>query len=479
MLLRNYIDGTFAEPIHNDTIAVINPSTGETIHHVVNSSEIEINLAVDAAERAFSSWSLLSSEIRSDYLMAIAGEIEKRFEEFALAESTDSGKPLSLTRRMDIPRAIQNLKFFAHAATQFSSEFHDSPGNQSINYTLRSPLGAVVCISPWNLPLYLFTWKIAPALAAGNTVIAKPSEVTPLTAYLLSEACIKAGLPKGVLNIIHGKGEFAGNALISHKKIKAVSFTGSTKVGSHIAQVCSSLFRKVSLEMGGKNPVIIFDDCNYEKMLQTVVRSSFTNQGQICLCGSRIYIQKSIYEKFKTDFVTETKKMIVGDPLNENTNIGAIVSKLHYDKILSYLMLAKEEGGQILCGGEAIKIDGLDNGLFIAPTIIEGLSNGCRTNQEEIFGPVVTIAPFDDDNEVVLMANESSYGLACSIWTENISRAHRLARAINTGIVWINTWLNRDLRTPFGGMKDSGVGREGGLEAMRFFTEAKNVCIQY
>lgn len=479
MLLRNYIDGTFAEPIHNDTIAVINPSTGETIHHVVNSSENEINLAVDAAERAYSSWSSLSSDSRSDYLLAIAKEIESRFEEFALAESVDSGKPLSLTRRMDIPRAIQNLKFFSQAATQFSSEFHDSPGNQSINYTLRMPLGAVVCISPWNLPLYLFTWKIAPALAAGNTVIAKPSEVTPLTAFLLSEACIKAGLPKGVLNIIHGKGDLVGDGLIRHKKIKAVSFTGSTKVGSHIAQVCASLFRKASLEMGGKNPVLIFDDSNYEKMLQTVVRSSFTNQGQICLCGSRIYIQHSIYEKFKKDFIAETKKLVVGDPLNENTNIGAIVSKLHYDKILFYLDLAKKEGGQILCGGDALKIDGFDHGLFIAPTIIEGLSNGCRTNQEEIFGPVVTIAPFDDDKDVVLLANESSYGLACSIWTENISRAHRLAREINTGIVWINTWLNRDLRTPFGGMKDSGVGREGGLEAMRFFTEAKNVCIQY
>ena len=479
MLLNNYINGQFVTNSNQELIDVINPATGEVIHQLINSSTEDVNNAVQAAKDTFPFWSGISSEERSKYLLSIAQEIGNRFDEFALAESMDNGKPLSLAKRMDIPRAIHNLQFFAHAATQFSSEFHDVPSNNTINYTLRNPLGPVACISPWNLPLYLFTWKIAPALAVGNTVVAKPSEVTPYTAYLLSEACIKVGLPKGVLNIIHGKGDVAGDYLVKHKDIKAVSFTGSTKVGSHIASTCAPLFRKVSLEMGGKNPILIFDDCNYEKTLNTVVRSSFTNQGQICLCGSRIYIQEGLYEKFKHDFINETKKLVVGNPLDESTNIGAIVSKQHFDKIISYIEIAKQEGGKILTGGEVRKPKGFENGLYINPTIIEGLNNDCRTNQEEIFGPVVSIASFKNDDDAIKLANESQYGLASSIWTENISRAHKLAREINTGIVWINTWLNRDLRTPFGGMKHSGVGREGGLEAMRFFTEAKNVCIQY
>jgi len=350
---------------------------------------------------------------------------------------------------------------------------------EAINYTLMQPVGVVGCISPWNLPLYLFTWKIAPALAAGCTVVAKPSEVTPMTAHLLSEICIEAGLPAGVLNIVHGLGGKVGNAIVSHKHIPLISFTGGTTTGAHIASIAAPMFKKLSLELGGKNPNVIFADCDYEKMLATTMLSSFANQGQICLCGSRIYVERSIYDKFKKDFVAKTKKLLVGNPLNDDTRIGAIVSKSHQEKILSYIELAKKEGGTILCGGHEVNLEGeLEDGYYLAPTIIEGLSHTCRTNQEEIFGPVVTITPFDTEEQALEMANSTRYGLASIVWTENLTRAHRFANNIHAGIVWVNCWLLRDLRTPFGGVKDSGVGREGGFEALDFFTEPKNVCIK-
>lgn len=352
-------------------------------------------------------------------------------------------------------------------------------GANVINYTLRDPVGVVTCISPWNLPLYLFTWKIAPALAAGNTVVAKPSEVTPLTAYLLSELCIEAGLPPGVLNIVHGYGHQVGDTLTTHPKIKAISFTGSTRVGKEIATKAAPLFKKLSLEMGGKNPNLIFADCDYDKMLKTTVRSSFSNQGQICLCGSRILVEASIYEQFKADFVAAVAKLKVGHPSLEESRQGAVVSKVHYDKVLDCIATAKSEGGKILLGGHAVHPVGYEQGWYIAPTIIEGLGMDCKTNQEEIFGPVVTIQAFADEAEALALANNNTYGLSATVWTENGSRAHRLAKGLESGIVWINTWLMRDLRTPFGGMKSSGVGREGGEEALRFFTEPKNVCIQW
>jgi len=352
--------------------------------------------------------------------------------------------------------------------------------NTAINYTLRRPIGIVGCISPWNLPLYLFTWKIAPALAAGNCVIAKPSEITPMTAYMLSKICIEAGLPAGVLNIVHGLGPTAGQAMVEHPEIKAISFTGGTTTGRRLAATAAPMFKKLSLELGGKNANIIFDDCDFENTLKTTVHSSFANQGQICLCGSRIFVQKGIYEKFKNAFVEKVKHLKIGDP-STDVNIGAIVSKQHQEKIVSYIALAKEEGGKILCGGEIYQPDDdrCKEGYFIAPTIIEGLRYDCRTNQEEIFGPVVTITPFDTEEEVLKMANSTEYGLACSIWTSELNKAHRMAEKMESGIVWINCWLLRDLRTPFGGVKNSGVGREGGWEALRFFTEAKNVCIKY
>lgn len=475
--IQNYIDGELIDSNSEKWLPVINPALGQEYAQLPDSNATDVNKAIAAAKNAFPAWSKLSINERSEFLIKIADAIQSKLDELALAESVDNGKPLKLAKQVDIPRASSNFRFFGNAITQFASESHDM--GSAINYTLRQPLGVVSCISPWNLPLYLFSWKIAPALAAGNTVVAKPSEVTPMTAYLLSKICIEVGLPKGVLNIIHGTGENVGSIMTSHPKVKAISFTGSTRVGAEIARVAVPAFKKVSLEMGGKNPNLIFADCDYEKMLATTLHSSFANQGQICLCGSRIYVEHSIYEKFKSDFVQKTKELKVGNPLDESTKVGAIVSKPHFNKILSYIKLAQEEGGTILCGGKAIQPKGVENGLYIEPTIIEGLSNDCRTNQEEIFGPVVTIMSFRNDEEALELANGTPYGLSSTIWTSNLTRAHRMARDIDAGIVWINTWLHRDLRTPFGGVKQSGIGREGGFEALRFFTEPKNVCIQY
>ncbi|HMS33411.1 MAG TPA: aldehyde dehydrogenase [Ignavibacteria bacterium] len=476
--LKNYINGILTTPYSNNYINVQDPSTGETFTMIPDSNSDDVQLAVESAEKAFPLWSNLPAETRAEYLLKIAGLIKNNLEKFAHAESMDNGKPLWLSKSVDIPRAVKNFEFFASAITQFSSESHMTD-NVALNYTLRQPLGIVGAISPWNLPLYLFSWKIAPALAAGNCVIAKPSEITPLTAFMLSEICIEAKLPQGVLNIIQGYGHTAGAAIVSHPKIKAITFTGGTKTGEEIAKVAAPMFKKLSLELGGKNPNIIFADCNYDEMLKTTVQSSFRNQGEICLCGSRIFVERKIYEKFKTDFVEKVKKLKVGDPLKDDTDLGAIVSKQHFEKILSYIELAEKEGGKILCGGKRFIPEGrCKDGWFIEPTVIEGLKYDCRTNQEEIFGPVVTITPFETEDEVMMMANSTQYGLASIIWTENLTRAHRLAGKIKTGIVWINCWMERDLRTPFGGMKNSGVGREGGFEALRFFTEPKNVCIK-
>ena len=411
--------------------------------------------------------------------MKIAAAIESNLDLLAEAESKDNGKPITLAMKVDIPRAAENFRFFAHAITQFSSESHESIGLQTINYTLRQSVGIVGCISPWNLPLYLFTWKIAPALAAGNCVIAKPSEITPVTANILGKLCLEAGLPKGVLNIINGSGAYAGQAIISHPKIKAISFTGGTKTGAQIAATAAPLFKKLSLELGGKNPNIIFADCDYDKMLKTTLRSSFSNQGQICLCGSRIFVERSIYNQFKTDFVKAVKSLKVGNPSDSSTDIGALVSLAHKDKVKSYIDLASQEGGAVLCGGESVSVPDLERGYYLSPCVIEVKSNSCRLNQEEIFGPVVTLMPFDSEEEALNLANEVPYGLSASIWTNHLKRSMRMSEKLQSGIVWVNTWMQRDLRTPFGGMKDSGVGREGGLEALRFFTEAKNICINY
>lgn len=476
--IHNYIGGKLVEPVSKKYFENYNPAIGDVYSMIPDSDASDVEAAVIAAERAFPQWSNLLAEERCKLLLKIADLIDEKLDYLAEVESIDNGKPKKLASIVDIPRSSSNFRFFATAVLQFPSESHNME-NSAINYTLRQPLGIVGCISPWNLPLYLFTWKIAPALAAGNCVVSKPSEITPMTAYELSKICIDAGLPAGVLNILHGTGPKCGAEIVKHPKVKAIGFTGSTRAGKEIASVAAPMFKKLSLELGGKNPNIIYADCDFDKMLHTTINSSFSNQGEICLCGSRIFIEKPLYNKFKEAFIEATKKLKVGDPLEKDTRMGAIVSKQHFDKINYHINLAKAEGGKLLTGGNIIKLDGrCKNGWFIEPTIFEGLGQNCRTNHEEIFGPVVTLQPFEKDEEVVELANSTEYGLSATIWTENLTKAHRLAAQIQSGIIWINCWLHRDLRTPFGGMKNSGVGREGGWEAMRFFTEPKNVCVK-
>ncbi len=476
--LLNYIGGKLTEPASGNYIDNYQPATGKVYSLIPDSGATDVQLAVDAATAAFPGWAATPASERAKIMLKIASLIERDMDAMVEAESKDNGKPVHLARHVDIPRAVSNFEFFATAIIHFAAESHAMEGT-AINYTLRQPVGVVGCISPWNLPLYLFTWKIAPALAAGNCVVAKPSEVTPMTAFLLSKLCIEAGLPAGVLNIVHGLGPAAGQAIVEHPQIKAISFTGGTKTGAALAATAAPMFKKLSLELGGKNPNIIFADCDFEQMLKTTVQSSFANQGQICLCGSRIFVERPLYEKFKAAFVERVKQLQPGDPSSPQTRMGAVVSKAHMEKVLSYIDLAKQEGGTVLCGGNRVMLDGeLKDGWYIAPAVIEGLSYNCRTNQEEIFGPVVTIMPFDTEEEVLMMANSTVYGLAATVWTQHLTRAHRVAAELHSGIVWINCWLLRDLRTPFGGVKSSGVGREGGFEALRFFTEAKNVCIK-
>ncbi|MBT8261767.1 MAG: aldehyde dehydrogenase [Bacteroidia bacterium] len=475
----NYINGEYCEPLSGDWIDNYNPSIGVVYGKIANSNEVDVAKAYEAAQDAFPSWSNSTIEKRSRILLKIASLIEENLDRLAHAEAEDNGKPLSLAKAVDIPRASANFRFFGNAITQFSSEAHESVGLNTMNFTLRQPIGVVGCISPWNLPLYLFTWKVAPAIAAGNTVVAKPSEVTPKTAYLLGEILTEAGLPKGVLNIVHGTGPSAGQSIVAHPKIKAISFTGGTKTGEHIARTAAPMFKKLSLELGGKNPNLIFADCDYEKMLEVTVRSSFANQGQICLCGSRIFVERPIYEKFKKDFVEKVSKLKVGNPFADDTNIGALVSKPHLEKVQSYIEIAKEDGGKILYGGDPVTVNGAENGYYLEPAVIEVYDDQCRVNQEEIFGPVVTVMPFDTEEEALKMANSVPYGLSSTLWTSDVNRTMRVSKKLEAGIVWVNTWLNRDLRTPFGGVKASGVGREGGFEALRFFTEPKNICIKY
>jgi aminomuconate-semialdehyde/2-hydroxymuconate-6-semialdehyde dehydrogenase len=476
--LMNYVDGVYCPPINEQYFDNINPATGEVYCLIPDSDDNDLALAVKAAEKAFPIWSNMPAEERSKILVRFSEGIEKRMEQFVAAESKDNGKPITLARHVDIPRAVSNFHFFASAIIHFSSESHYMEG-VGINYTTRKPIGIVACISPWNLPLYLFSWKIAPALAAGNCVIAKPSEITPYTATLLGEIATEAGLPPGVLNILNGTGAKIGDAMVRHPKISAISFTGGTATGEHIARTAAPMFKKLSLELGGKNPTIIFDDCDFDDALKTTIRSSFANQGQICLCGSRIFVQKGIYEKFKEAFVAKVSSSKVSFPDDPKANLGAIVSQSHLTKILTYIDLAKKEGGKVLTGGNRVFLPAPhDKGFYLEPTIFESLPYDCKTNQEEIFGPVVTIMPFETEEEVLMMANSTKYGLASSVWTTNVKKAHRMADQLNMGIVWVNAWLIRDLRTPFGGMKASGVGREGGLEALRFFTEPKNIFIK-
>src|SRR3954469_14809444 len=476
--VRNFINGEFVEPINGRYLDNVEPATGKPYSQVADSDAHDVDLAVAAAEKAFRDWSKRPAADRSNFLLRIAELIERDLERFARAESIDTGKPISLARSLDIPRAVANFRFFATAIVHTESEAHITD-NVAFNYTLRVPLGVVGLISPWNLPLYLVTWKIAPAIACGNTAIVKPSELTPMTAFLLCELCREAGLPNGVLNMVHGTGPNVGAAMTVHPKVSAISFTGGTVTGRKVAEACAPLFKKVSLELGGKNPNIVFADADMDAAIAGSLRSSFANQGQVCLCGSRVFVERPAYDDFVKRFVEKAGRLKQGDPLDEKTEQGAIVSKTQLDKVKFYVDLAQKEGGKVALGGSAPQApnERCREGYFFQPSVITDLPVACRTNREEIFGPVVTITPFDSEEEVIGYANDNEYGLASSIWTQNLSRAHRVAERIHTGTVWVNCWLVRDLRVPFGGMKQSGVGREGGEEALRFFTEPKNVCI--
>lgn len=478
--IAHYINGEFVPPTSGNYLPNIEPATGKAYGEIPDGDTADVARAVEAAQAAFPAWSTCGVEVRAKYLAAIAKRIEERHEELAQAESRDNGKPVALARMIDIPRAAQNFAFFSTAIHHDAEEAFFTEGRQAINYTRRHPVGVAGCISPWNLPLYLFTWKIAPALAAGCCVVAKPSEVTPYTAFLLSDICREVGLPAGVLNIVHGLGPKVGQAIVEHPNVPALSFTGGTATGAKLAATAAPMFKKLSLELGGKNPNIIFADCDFEEALETTLRSSFANQGQICLCGSRIYVQQEIYTKFRDAFVERVAAMRVGDPTEEEVNLGAVVSEPHLEKIQSYIRLAEEEGGRILTGGaERIRPAGrCAEGYFLRPTVLEGLSENCRVNQEEIFGPVVTLQPFTDEKEALRLANSTPYGLSATLWTQHLNRAHSMAEQLKAGIVWVNCWLLRDLRTPFGGVKQSGVGREGGFHALHFFTEEKNVCVK-
>ncbi len=477
--IYNYIDGTVQSTGGSDWFDVYEPATGKVYAQAAESSPDDLDAAVEAARGAFDDWAATPAADRARVLNRLADLVEERTEDFAEAESIDTGKPLSLARNVDVPRVAANLRFYAGAAEHFASESHAMESG-AINYTLRQPLGVVGCISPWNLPLYLLSWKIAPALAAGNTVIAKPSELTPMTAYLFSRLFSRAGLPPGVVNVLHGTGAGIGQQIVDHPAIAAISFTGGTRTGETIARSTAGRFKKLSLELGGKNPNIVFADCDVERALDGAVRAGFTNQGEICLCGSRLLVQSGIYDEFREGLVSRVRALQVGDPNDAATDQGALISEAHLEKVLGYLGLAREEGGEILCGGEQVRPDGrCADGWFVAPAVIEGLSAGCRTNQEEIFGPVVSLMPFDDEDEAVALANQSRFGLAASIWSRDIERCLRVAKHVEAGLVWVNTWMVRDLRTPMGGVKQSGMGREGGFESMRFFTEPKNVCVRY
>lgn len=475
--ILNFINGSFVPPTNNQYISNINPATGVTYSETPNCDVQDINFAVAAAQEAFLSWKKISKEQRFLYLEKLAQAIDENAAALALAETNDNGKPLWLAKDVDIPLAAENIRFYATGLKHFSSESH-SMEDVAINYTLRQPLGVVGLISPWNLPLYMVCWKIAPALAAGNTVVIKPSEVTPMSAYLLCQLIQSVGIPAGVINMVHGKGDTCGTPLIKHSQVKAISFTGSTTTGKQVGALAFEHNKKFSLEMGGRNASIVFADCNWKSSMFAAMQAAFANQGQICMSGSRLLIQDDIYEEFRDELVTRVAKLTNGDPLEAGTKQGAIVSKAQYDKVLRCIAAAKDNGGKILIGGNAVTIPGrCENGYFIAPTIIEGLSDEYIAQQEEIFGPVLTLQRFSDVSLAIALANSTNYGLSASIFTENIKVAHQVAAALEVGLVWVNTWLLRDLRTPFGGVKNSGWGREGGWEAFRFYTEPKNVCI--
>nr|XP_046228349.1 2-aminomuconic semialdehyde dehydrogenase isoform X1 [Scatophagus argus] len=480
LILENFIGGKFVScRSHIDSY---DPSTGEVYCKVPDSCEEEVEAAVAAAKDAFPGWSGRSPEQRAQVLNKLADLMEARLEEFAQAESRDQGKTVTFARTVDIPRSVYNFRFFASSVLHHTTDCSQMDHLGCLNYTIRCPVGVAGLISPWNLPLYLLTWKIAPAIATGNTVVAKPSEMTSVTAWMMCKLMQQAGVPPGVVNIVFGTGPRAGNALVVHPDVPLISFTGSTATARHITERSAPFCKKLSLELGGKNPALIFADADLDQCIETTIRSSFSNQGEICLCTSRIYVERSIYSEFLKRFVAAAKKWKTGDPSDPSNNNGALISKEHLEKVQSFVALAKSEGGIIHCGEGVDKLDLSErngNGYFMPATVISGVSDSSRVMQEEIFGPVTCISPFDTENEAVSKGNGVRYGLAATVWSRDVGKVHRVARQLQAGLVWTNCWLVRDLNLPFGGMKNSGVGREGGKDSYHFFTEVKSVTIKH
>jgi len=478
LLFKNFINGEFVDAQDSNRLDNFNPSTGQVYSQVVSSTQADVEMAVRAAEEAASHWRGLSQAERSGWLRKIADAIDENSENLAELESRDQGKPLSLARSVDIPRAASNFRFFA-GALEHHLEQASSMDDKALNYSRREPVGVCGLISPWNLPLYLLTWKIAPAIACGNTCVAKCSELTPATANAFCSILREIDFPEGVVNLVHGLGVNVGRALSSHPRIPLISFTGSTPTAVDIQTQAAPYFKKLSLELGGKNPNIIFDDADLEMAVEQSVRAAFTNQGEICLCGSRLLVQETIYEHFKTSFLKRVQSLKTGDPFDPATNMGALVSAGHRDKVLGYVQKARDLGGRILCGGKPPELSAaFEDGYFLEPTVIEGLDQHCEVIQEEVFGPVVTLQSFRDESQALQMANDTTYGLSATFFTRDSARTHRFASGLKAGIIWVNTWMKRDLKTPFGGYKASGVGREGGEHSIDFYTESKNICIE-
>jgi len=478
--LKHFINGEFVGSASGKTFHNVNPATGEVIALVHEGGELEVNLAVQAARRAFKQWGNMPQAERSGLLLALAEGIKRRFDDFLQAEVADTGKPVTLASHIDIPRGSANFVQFAEHFKYIASEFWEMPG--ALNYALRRPMGVVGIIAPWNLPFLLMTWKAAPALAAGNCVVVKPSRETPTTASLLGEVMNEVGIPPGVYNVVQGMGRNGvGSALTAHPDINAITFTGETTTGQAIMRTAADTLKKISLELGGKNPNLIFADADLEDALDTTMRSSFANQGEVCLCGSRIYVERPIYDKFVAGLLDRIKKTVkIGDPLQKDTTMGALISQDHLKRVMSYIDSARADGAKIECGGERVQNlpKHLANGAFLQPTVITGLGRDCKAQKEEIFGPVVSVTPFTTEEEAVALANDTKYGLSATVWTSNLKRAHRVGAALEAGIIWVNTWFLRDLRTPFGGVKNSGIGREGGVYSLDFYTEFKNICIK-
>ncbi|WP_062305643.1 aldehyde dehydrogenase [Alicyclobacillus sendaiensis] len=472
----HFIDGAFVPSEDGRTFDNVNPATGERIGTVAEGGRAEIDKAVRAARRAFRSWSRTTAQERAAILHRIANLIEENLEELALLETRDTGKPLSLAKSLDIPRSAYNFRFFADFVKGLSTETFEMEG-VALNYALRRPVGVAGLISPWNLPLFLLTWKVAPCLAAGNTCVIKPAELTPMTATKLAEICKQAGVPDGVVNVVHGFGpDAAGQFLTEHEDVDLISLTGETTTGKAVMRSAASTLKRLSFELGGKNPNIVFADCDFEDAIATTVRSSFVNQGEVCLCGSRIYVERPLYDRFVEALVDRARKLRIGDPLDPQTDVGSLISEEHLQRVDGFVRRAVEQGGRVLTGGK--RPEHLARGAFYEPTVIVDVDETCEITRQEVFGPVVTVQPFDTEEEVIRLANDTHYGLSATLWTSNLKRAHRVAGELEAGVIWVNTWFLRDLRTPFGGMKQSGIGREGGVHSFEFFTELKNVCIK-